>query len=114
MSGGRVWKVLDPADLEALAERCKGKTGGAESEAHVSWEGWHPDYVELVTARLCDVSHVIQRCGSAVIAVWEGPEIVGLRIARRHPVTGRKVFRGFPGAFAPVDVESAAFPGGAA
>lgn len=97
--------------LASLCERCKGKSGGNEAETVLCYEAWNPDYVEITTSRLADVPAIVHRCGSAVLCYWEHSESVTLRISRK--VNGKRIFRGFEYAFAPVDVVSSPWPGGA-
>lgn len=104
-------KKATPEALEALAERCKGFGGGQETECNLTFEGWNPDWVEVGGTRKLEVAKVIERCGSAVLGFWENEHSVTLRVARKHPETGKRVFRGFQYAFSPVDISSAPFPG---
>ena len=106
------YTVATPKGIEALKARCKGKSGGGEAEVVLHWcrmdarEG----YVEVTAAgRLAIIAKIITRCGSAVLGWREATESVTLRVALRN-AEGRNVFRGVPGAFAPIDVKSEARP----
>lgn len=101
-----------PEALASLREQCAGKPGTNETECVISFEKWNPGYVEfLTTGRGADVAGIIDRCGSAITHYAVTGDDVWLRISLRDS-NGRKVFRGFPGCFAPIDVESEPLPPG--
>jgi hypothetical protein len=118
------WTEATPASLEKLAELCAGRSGNHEAEANVYWSRYTEDlgFVEAFTARGSDVAACIKRCGPAITHFKRIRESVWLRIRVRMPLSdediaagrtkGRKVFRGWPMAFANLNPSGEKMPSG--
>ena len=106
----KTWKKPTAKILASIRAECSGRGGDYESETTLHWCKWQPGVVEFYSRKGADVIPIIDRCGSMIDRYYVHEDSVWFRIQTKTP-EGKRVFRGFGYAFAPLDVESKPFPG---